>query len=106
MLAKGIQISGEEIEYAMGHRRYTILVLLNGEQVISSRNLKIISERFSLLRTHKSSAVNPTYITEVTKDGIQTQSGFMAKFSRRRKAEILLLTGIHSKAYYSKHKSD
>ncbi len=91
MLATGIQISGEEVEYAVGHRRYTILVLINGEQVISSRNLEIISERFSLLRTHKSSAVNPNYIKKVTNNGIQMQSGFMAKVSRRRKSEILEL---------------
>lgn len=85
MLVNGIHISGEEVEYAVGHRRYTILILLNGHRLISSRNLEKICDLFGLLRTHKSSAVNPTYISGYTEDGIQMQSGFTAQMSRRRK---------------------
>lgn len=89
MLVNGIHISGEEVEYAVGHRRYTILILLNGQQLISSRNLEKVCDLFGLLRTHKSRAVNPAYISEYTKEGIQMQSGFTAQMSRRRKIEIL-----------------
>lgn len=89
MLVNGIHVSGEEVEYAVGHRRYTILILLNGHRLISSRNLEKICDLFGLLRTHKSSAVNPTYISGYTEDGIQMQSGFTAQMSRRRKIEIL-----------------
>ncbi|WP_409034086.1 LytTR family transcriptional regulator DNA-binding domain-containing protein [Runella sp.] len=89
MLVNGIHINGEEVEYAVGDRRYTILVLLDGTQFRSSRNLEKICERLGLLRTHKSSAVNPTYISGFSEDGVQMQSGFTAQISRRRKIEIL-----------------
>ncbi|WP_428668151.1 LytTR family transcriptional regulator DNA-binding domain-containing protein [Runella sp.] len=105
MKVDGIQLIPETISHLKGRGVYTIIVFVDGKSILSSKPLGLLCKRFGLMRIHKSTAINPTYVREIDPfDRIVMRLGDTMEPSRRQKTTVITrLTTLLKQRHASKN---
>lgn len=95
LIVDGVNVCADIVEYIEAKRNYTLIKLVDGSKLISSKNLGKVAKYLNLVRIHRGIAVNLNHI-EYSLGVITTKSGFVTEPSRRqnKKIESQLITRI------------
>jgi len=88
MVINNVKIKPEEVVWAEADRNYTIVVLTTGKKIVSCHTLGMVYQHLGLYRVHRSFAVNPSQVGEMTEDGLLMKSGEIVPVSRKRVKEV------------------
>lgn len=90
MKVDGFTITAEAVEYIEGRSNYSLITMISGQKVLSSKTLGRLTDFLNLTRVHKCVAVNPHRIAQIEASKITMQSGYTVEPSRRKLPELLI----------------